>query len=89
MANKYKKGAEAKRMEEMRSNILLPYISDNLPATKLMIIPGIVEADITYPIYCKSEGLTINDSANSGNIGLLDIVELKMAKKPKMLINRK
>lgn len=88
-ASKYKKGAEAKRMDEMRSNILLPYMSDNRPAKKLMIIPGMVEAEITYPIYCKSVGFVINDSAKRGKIGLLDMVELKMAKNPNMLINKK
>jgi len=48
-----------------------------------------VEAAIIYPINCLSNSYVIKDSAKLGKIGLLDIVELKIAKNPIKLMIRK
>jgi hypothetical protein len=45
-----------------------------------------VDAAVTYPMYCNSSGEVIKDFAKRGSIGLFDMVELKIAKNPIMLI---
>lgn len=74
---------------EIRSSFFRPYTSDNRPANMLTKIPGTVDAAITYPINCISNSDVIKDSAKRGKIGLLDIVELKIAKNPIKLIIKK
>ena len=57
----------------------LPIMSDNLPAGRLTMIPGIVEAAATKP--SSGSGVSI-DLAKGSRTGFFDIVELRIAKNP-------
>ncbi len=59
----------------------LPIISESDAAGRLMRIPGMVEAEATMP---KRSGGVPSVVANGFKTGLLDMVELKMAKAPIM-----
>lgn len=54
-------------------------MSDSEPAGRLTKMPGMVEAAATKPI--KESGVP-KARANGFNTGFLDIVELRMAKRP-------
>ena len=73
-------GAEAKIKAEVSKTFLLPSMSESIPAGKLMMIPGTVEAAATTPM--RAVGVS-RLSAKGFSTGFFDIVELRMAKAPR------
>jgi hypothetical protein len=61
-------------------------ISERVAAGKLIIMPTTVEAAATKP---SSWSVMPSELANRGSAGLLDIVELKIARPPIMQSNKK
>ena len=73
------KGAEAKTIPDINKNLLLPKMSDNEAAGKLIKIPGMVDAEETKPLHQSG----VPRLAEKGfNAGLFDIVELRIANPP-------
>ena len=78
---RYRNGAVAKTNPARSKNFLLPRMSESEAAGKLTRIPGIVEAAATTPT--QSAGVKRLEEKGL-RTGLLDIVELRIAKKPMM-----
>ena len=81
VTKRYRKGAEAKTKPANNRNFFLPRMSEREPAGKLIKTPGTVEAAATTPT--QSAGVP-RLKEKGFKTGLLDIVELRMAKKPMM-----
>jgi len=76
---RYRKGAEAKTNPAINKNFLLPKMSESEAIGKLIKTPGIVEAAATTP----TQSLGVPRLREKGfKTGFLDIVELRIAKKP-------
>ncbi len=73
-------GADAKTKAESNSILRLPKMSESEAAGKLMRMPGMVDADATMPN--KSSGVPKLE-ANGLSTGFFDMVELRIANKPK------
>lgn len=80
------KGAEAKTKPAINKNFFLPKMSESEAAGKLIKMPGIVEAEAMKP--SSSVGVPRYE-AKGFKTGLLDIVELRIAKNPMMQIVKK
>ena len=79
LTSRYRNGETAKREADRRIIFLLPYTSERVPKGKLAKIPGTVDAAAIRPI---SGSVAPNFSAKKVSVGLLDIVELKIANRP-------
>ena len=86
MTPKYRNGAEAKIKAEIKSIFRLPKMSESDAAGKLTRMPGMVEAEATIP--SNSSGVP-RLVAKGFSTGFLDIVVLRIAKKPMRHIVRK
>lgn len=65
--------------EERISTLFLPHLSERIPAGMLAMIPVKAEIEATIP---TPEGSAPRWEAKRGSTGLLEIVELNMAKSP-------